>query len=764
MMLDVAEALALASRHQKAGQLAEALACYRAAIAIDPNLPGAHSQLGVVLYQQGQLREAAQSFSTVLALRPGDAQAHANLGRVQFDEGNLVEAEASFRAALAAAPGNARAHDNLGSVLQAAGKLDDAVACYRRSLELNADDAFAHLNLGIILTARGDLSQAESHLRRAAAMDANSPAVRFNLGMLYQAQNNLDAAVAELRSAIDLEPRLIQPYNSLGAVLLEQGKLEAARAAFRQALDIDPNSAEVYCNLGLLEKSACKFTAVVACFEQAARLAPNDFEVHLNFATALGEQGRVDEGIAECRRALELNPCSAAAHNNLGTLLQVLGQVDEAIASYRQAIELNPQDPRAHSNLLYALNFQSGADPRSVFDEHCQWGRRHADPLTARSLPHDNDRTLKRRLRVGYVSPHFFAHAVNSFVEPILASHDRAVCEVYCYSDVVVKDETTARLRGNADHWRDIVGQSDAQLAELIRSDQIDILVDLTGHISSGSRLLAFARKPAPVQVTYIGYQNTTGMRAMDYRLTDAWSDPPDAADELHTERLVRLPGSFFCYLAPTEAPAIDPLPADAAKCVTFGFFNNFAKVSPAVLAAWAEILNRLPDSRLLLLAPTANSLRLRASDTFQRAGIDPQRVELVGRQPYREYLRLIQRADVALDAFPFNGHTTTCDALWMGVPVVMIAGQTYAARFGGTALVSLGLQDFIVDTPGRYIERAVQAGSDVPRLRQLRASLRDAMRASPLLDSVGFTRNLEEAYRQMWTRWCDDASRGESR
>lgn len=763
-MSNVAEALALAARQQKAGQLAEAVASYRAAIAIDPSLPAAHSQLAVALYQLGHLHEAAQSFRAVLGLRPNDAQAHANLGRVHFDLGDFAAAERCFRAALTAAPDSARAHNNLGSVLQAAGKVDEAADCYRRSLELNSDDALARLNLGIILTSTGDLAQAESHLRRAAALDPNSPAVRFNFGMLYRAQNHLEAAAAELRAAIDLAPGLVQPYNSLGAVLLEQGQLESARAAFQQALAIDPGSAEVHNNLGLLEKAACKWSAAVACFEQAARLAPDDFEVHLNFATALGEQGRADEAIAECRRALELNPLSAAAHNNLGTLLQVLGQLHEAVASYRRAIELNPQDPRAHSNLLYALNFQPGADPRSVFAEHCQWGRRHADPLTGRSLPHANDRALTRRLRVGYMSPHFFAHAVNSFVEPILASHDRAACEVFCYSDVVVKDETTARLRGYADHWRDVVGQSDANVAELVRNDQIDILVDLTGHISSGSRLLVFARKPAPVQVTYIGYQNTTGMPAMDYRLTDAWADPPGSADELHTERLIRLPRSFFCYLAPTEAPPIDSLPADNAKCVTFGFFNNFAKVSPTVLEAWAEILSRLPDSRMIMLIPTANSLRRRVIESFQLRGIDPQRVEWVGRQPYREYLRLIQRADVALDAFPFNGHTTTCDALWMGVPVVMIAGNTYAARFGGTALLNLGLQELIADTPEQYIERAVHAGSDVSRLRQLRAGLRDSMLASPLLDAVGFTRNLEVAYRQMWIQWCEQASRGESR
>ncbi len=754
--------VSLGDAQRRAGNIAAATTCYREAIARDPNLPGAHSQLGVLLFQQGQLRDAADSFSAALRLRPDDSQAHANLGRVRFDEGDLAGAEACFRSALATAPQSARSYDNLGSVLQAAGKADEAIACYRRALELSADDVFAHQNLGTLLVSRGELKPAELHLQRAASLEPRSAAARFHLGALYRASNDPDAAAKELRVAIGLEPRLIQAHNLLGAVLLQQNKLDEARAAFRAALEIDPSSSEVYNNLGLLEKAAGRWREAAGFFDRAVHLAPNDFEIHLNFAAALGEQGRMDEGIAECRRALELNPLSAAAHNNLGTLLQVLGQVDEAIVSYRRAVERNPEDPRAHSNLLYALNFQPGLDPRAVFGEHREWSRRHAEPLAVESRPHANDRTPGRRLRVGYVSPHFFAHAVNSFVEPILAAHDPAVCEVYCYSDVIIKDETTDRLRQHADHWRDVVGEGDSQVADLIRKDRIDILVDLTGHISSGSRLLAFARRPAPVQVTYIGYQNTIGMPAMNYRLSDAWADPPGATDELYTERLIRLPRTFFCYLAPAEAPPIDSLPADSAKGVTFGFFNNFAKVSPVVLAAWAEILTNLPNSRLLVLAPSAASLRRRVVEAFERGGINSQRLELVARKPYRDYLRLIQTVDLALDAFPFNGHTTTCDALWMGVPTVMLAGETYASRFGGTALLNLQLQDFITDTPRQYVERAIQMGSDLSRLRELRATLRQRMLASPLLDAAGFTRRLETAYRQMWSDWCEQRGRGE--
>ena len=449
-------------------------------------------------------------------------------------------------------------------------------------------------------------------------------------------------------------------------------------------------------------------------------------------------------------------PLNLPKRTALAVTLQYLGRIDESLAHHRRAIALKPYDAGLHSNLLYMLNFLPGWEPAAIFAEHRAWGRRHADPLTAQAAPHTNDRSTDRRLRVGYVSPHFHAHAVNFFIEPILQAHDHQRFEIYCYADVSQPDETTARLRGFADVWRDVGGMNEAQLAEIVRRDQIDILVDLTGHIAGGRRMLTFARKPAPVQVTYVGYQNTTGMEAMDYRVTDAYADLPGVTDAWHSERLVRLPGTFFCYQPAANAPAVGPLPADVNGYVTFGSFNNYTKVTPAVLTAWAKILGRVSGSRLILQVDVTPSLERMIAETFAGLGVSSERIELVARQSPSAFRELISRADIALDPFPFNGHTTTCDCLWQGVLVVTLSGQTYVQRFGGSGLATLGLQELIAGSADEYVEIAVALAADRRRLARLRTALRERMAASPLMDFDGFTCHLEAAYRQMWQRWCD--------
>jgi predicted O-linked N-acetylglucosamine transferase (SPINDLY family) len=319
---------------------------------------------------------------------------------------------------------------------------------------------------------------------------------------------------------------------------------------------------------------------------------------------------------------------------------------------------------------------------------------------------------------------------------------------------VVAPDDVTGRLKSSVDVWRETGAVSDGRLAEMVREDRIDILVDLAGHIG-GNRLLVFARKPAPIQVTYIGYQNTTGMTAMDYRLTDERADPPGVTDEFYTERLVRLPNSFFCYKPSEEAPPVTPLPARASGQITFGYFNNFTKVTPHVMEAWFEILKRVPDSQLLVLAPGGGFVERRLRELARESDIDPQRITLCDRQPCSGYMRLIQRADVALDPFPFNGHTTTCDSIWMGVPVVMLEGNTYASRFGGSVLANVGLEGLIARSVDEYVNVAVKLAGDVDRLARLREELRARMASSPLLDFAGFARHVEVAYRQMWRTWC---------
>jgi protein O-GlcNAc transferase len=743
-----------AQRH--AGRLDEAIAAYRTALAIQPGVTQIHVMLAGAQLSAGRTDEAIANLREALRLSPEDNQARARLGHALHEQGQLSEAEACFRRVLRADPGSAEAHFNLAGVLQSQGKHDDAVASYRAALAIDPQLADAHNNLGTILKDRGMAAEAIEQFQSALSIQSNHAPALTNLGLVFDSQDRYDAAAQCYRAAATADPSSALAHYSLGAMLARQGQLSNALDCYQQALQIDANYVAAHLGVSHVLQLQGKWEAAIACCERAIQIDPNSAEAYSNLGAALSEHGRRDEAILCFERAIQNKPNFALAHGNLAVALQALGRLDEAIDEHRRAVELAPDNSGLHSNLLYLLNYHPAYDPQTLFRQHRAWGERHADPLLAQSAPHRPDRSPVRRLRVGYVSPHFMAHAVNFFVEPILAMHDHEQFEVTCYSDLAIEDETTRRLRGYADRWRTTVHDPNEQLAELVRQDQIDILVDLTGHISGGKRMLMFARKPAPIQVTYIGYQNTTGMRAMDYRLTDDWSDPAGTTDSLHTERLVRLPTAFFCYLPSSDAPPPTSLPAASAQHVTFGSFNNFAKVTSDVLAAWAAILARVSRSRLIILGDMAASLRERIVQTFSDRGIGSERIELVHRVPRNRYLELINRVDIALDPFPFNGHTTTCDCLWQGVPVVTLAGQTYASRFGSSSHRVLGLEELIAKTSNEYVEIAASLAYDLPRLMALRDGLRGRMAASALVDYPAFTRRLEAAYRRMWQEWLE--------
>jgi len=463
-----------------------------------------------------------------------------------------------------------------------------------------------------------------------------------------------------------------------------------------------------------------------------------------------------DLATAASRAAVALQGDSPSAAAHLAAALQAQGDLDGTIAAHRRAVELKPDSAEAHSNLLYVLNFHPAQSTEQLFAEHRAWAERHAEPLTALAPPHGNDRKQARRLRVGYVSAHFREHSVSFFSLPLLESHNPDKVEVFAYSNSGDIDAITERFKKVAT-WRQIEGLSDEAAAQQIRDDQIDILVDLTGHIG-GNRLPLFARKPAPVQVTYLGYQNTTGMTAMDYRLTDALADPPGTTDAFYTEKLVRLPGSFFCYRPPDAAPEVNELPALASGRVTLGWLNFLAKTTPEAIQMWSRLLTAVPTAQLLVLAYRPGAFEERVLDAMAAAGVDPARVEIVNWRPPDAYLRLHHRIDIALDSFPFNGHTTICNALWMGVPSVARQGSSYASRFGGTALANLGLEELIAHSDEEYVEIVARLAGDLPKLAELRRGLRDRMAASPLMDAKTFTSNVEQAYRQMWQRWCRGA------
>lgn len=578
----------------------------------------------------------------------------------------------------------------------------------------------------------------------------------INLGQLAEQRGAADEARQYYALALRLQPDLPRALVNRGVELQRAGNLLAALELYDRALRVQPDYALAHFNRATACKRLLRVEEAVEDYQAALRCEPNYPDAYNNLAVIYHETGRPEEAVEACRQGLAVAPDSAALYANLAIALHMLGLGDDAMAAYQKVVELRPNSAADHSNLLYATNFHPAFDAATIFAEHCRWAERHADSLTASAVPHVNERTPDRRLRVGYVSPYFRTHAVNSFVEPLLTAHDHAACEMFCYADGWQRDAASARLQSVADHWRDVQSLSDEALAQRVRDDRIDILIDLTGHIG-GNRLLAFARRPAPVQVTYLGYQNTTGMRAMDFRLTDAWADPPGLTDTWHTEQLVRLPRAFFCYQPSELSPEITPLPALASGRVTFGSFNNFAKVTPRVLDAWFEILHRVPGSRLLLLAQQAGSLRARLDQRAAQRGIDAARIELCDKRPMADYLRLVQQADIALDPFPMNGHTTTCDALWMGVPVVMLAGQSYVTRFGGSALLQVGLDRLIALSVEQYVETAVSLAVDLPALARMRQELRPRMATSALLDFSGFAREVESAYRTMWRRWCQD-------
>jgi predicted O-linked N-acetylglucosamine transferase (SPINDLY family) len=462
------------------------------------------------------------------------------------------------------------------------------------------------------------------------------------------------------------------------------------------------------------------------------------------------------------QRAVELKPDYPDALYNLGALHHALIEIPKSIEYYRKCLALKPDYRVAQSSLLLAMHYLVPFDQKAIYDESVRlWGGESPSPYpsTSRGLPRDptgyreRGKEAGRRLRIGYVSADLFLHSVSFFIEPILEARDRSQFEVFVYSSVINPDATTRRLASYVDQWRDVAALSDERLAQMIRSDQIDILVDLSGH-TSHNRMPAYALKPAPVQVTYLGYPNTTGLRAMDYRIADPVADPPGADDALYVEKLVRLPRTAWCYRPPADAPEVSELPAIRNGYVTFGSFNNLAKLNEPLIAAWCRLLEGVPGARLLIKSATLehDSVRQRLIATFASHGIGEDRLQVLGRVvKYNEHLRWYNQVDLSLDTFPYNGTTTTCESLWMGAAVVTWAGDHHVSRVGKSLLMQVGLGEMITTSEAQYIERAVELARDTARIAELRATLRDRMRRSSLTDGAAMARDIEAAYLQMW-------------
>jgi predicted O-linked N-acetylglucosamine transferase (SPINDLY family) len=603
----------------------------------------------------------------------------------------------------------------------------------------------------------GRLAEAEICYRRVLAAQPDHADALHLLGVIAHQAKHHDLAVEMIGRAINRNAKDPLYFCNLGAALKELGKLGEAVAAYRQAIRLKPDLAEAHSNLGVALFDQAKIEEAVAAYRQAIRIKPDYAEAHYNLGNALTDQYKLDEAVAAHRQAIRLKPDYAEAHCNLGIALSDQCRLDEALAAYRQAIRLKPDYAEAHSNLLLCLNRDDRMTADQLFAAHREWNERHGRQAP-RPVAHANDRGAGRRLRIGYVSPDFWLHSVAFFVEPLLKSHDRQAVEVFCYAEVVRPDTATAHLRGLADRWLVTVGMSDEKLAERIRADGIDILVDLAGH-TARNRLRVFARKPAPVQVTWLGYPNTTGLEAIDYRLVDAVTDPAGEADAWASETLVRLDGGFLCYGGLKGAPQPAAPPCLQSGTLTFGSFNNPTKVSAATFNAWATLLCRLPRARLLLKGKQFADATTRALFLARlgERGVAAERVELLAWLPdAAAHLAVYHRVDIALDPFPYNGTTTTCEALWMGVPVVTLRGDRHAGRVGASLLGQVGLTDLIGNSVEEYVEIAHALAGNPARLNELRRALRPRLAASPLCDGGAFARKTEAAFRRMWQRWCE--------
>ena len=586
---------------------------------------------------------------------------------------------------------------------------------------------------------------------------------RINIeGVLQQAlafheKGNLIEADALYNRILELEPRQPEALHLSGVVAHQRGEHEKAIELIGRAISHKSNDSRYYNNLGEAFRAFNKNGKAITCYKKAIQLNSKDQSAWSNLGIVFKSQGKLKEAVASYERALAIDPVNANTHNNLGNALFDQGETEKAIGVFRRLLALKPHFAEAHSNYLLLQNYSPVLDEEKISMEHKAWVEKNKVDLLKISTFWDN-RNPEKKLKIGYLSPDFKKHSIAFFLEPILAHHNKEEFDIFCYSAVISPDDTTARMKELVTHWRSIVGLSDEKATALIRKDGIDILIDLAGHTAK-NRLPVFLHKPAPVQVSYLGYPNCTNLPTIDYRLTDSFADPPGRTDKWNTETLVRLNPTAWCYRPLNDFPPVSELPAREVDSITFGSFNNINKLNEKIINLWGRILNQFGNARLVLksrsLADTFVQERIHKQ--FATMGIIEERVILHPHDSssYR-HLERYHDVDIAMDTFPYNGTTTTCESLYMGVPVITLEGKAHRSRVGVSLLNQVGLQHLIAKNEEEYVAIACSLTSDLDELAELRKSLRSRMEKSPLMDEVGFTRGLENAYREMWKKWVN--------
>ena len=585
----------------------------------------------------------------------------------------------------------------------------------------------------------------------------------LNQANVYFQQGQLAQAGALYQSVLEKDPYNADAYEQLGLIAHKQGNIPLAEQLITNAIKMDPKRARAQYMLGCIYAATHQTEKAIACYKKTVALQPKLIEAHNNLGVLYKNQENYDQAMASFQTVVKLNPRSGFALSNFGNALKDSGRMKEAVEVLERATKAEPELAAAYSNLLVALNYLDEIDANDVFQAHLKWGKHVPQKLPPNRFDFKNrDQTPGRKLRVAYVSPDFHTHSVAYFIEPVLRAHDHDKFEIYAYYNNTIIDATRDRIKTLVDQWRDVEALSELEFAELVYQDQIDILIDMTGHMAD-NRLAVFYQKPAPIQVTWLGYPNTTGLSQIDYRVSDDIADPIGQAERFHAESLVRLNDGFLCYQGNEQLQEAKTTPGLANNRITFGSFNNVVKVTSKVIQVWAKILNAIPNSDLVIKSKqlSDDATRGRFLEAFSREGITPDRLKVYGLLPdMAAHMSLYDAIDIGLDPFPYNGTTTTCEALWMGVPVIALKGQVHASRVSASILNRVKLDDFVADSEEAYVELAIEKAKHMDALNDIRLNLREVMKASPLCNAQNFTRELEASFQKMWRTYIGAESK----
>jgi predicted O-linked N-acetylglucosamine transferase (SPINDLY family) len=778
---DASGAASLGLREHQAGRLAEAEAHYRAALAKDPDHVDAWHFLGVIALQRGDPAQAVHLISNALSRNASNAAAYNNLGNALAALGKRLESLSAYLEAIALEPESADALCNLGNAFRSLGKLEKAIGCYQRALAITpdlqpaqaglksaleeaaprgaapaqgVDPSEADIRRGLLLQEQGRIDEAIECYRAILGLRAEVPEAHFNLGNAYKDQGRLDEAIASFQQALALAPDFAAAHANLGSAFLQQGRQREALICFGKAIALEPELAEAHFNLGIASYHVGDLRTAKAALTRYLRFRPQDRAALLTLGESYARSNELDEAAGCLERVLADSPNDAAAHNLLGNLRRNQARHAEAMRHYEIAILHDDHPVVVYQNLLFCMMCAGTYSAADIHARHVEFARRFEQPLLSLQPPAATVPDPERRLRIGYVSPEFRSNVVGHYVQPILENHDRAAFEVHCYFTGSNRDVVTGRLSLLVDEWHDVGALSDDEIASLVRAHKIDVLIDLCGH-GPGNRILVFARKPAPVQVSYLDYSATTGLSSIDHRLTTAYCDPVGTSERYYSEKLFRLADAYWTYNPALRAP-ISALPMQSNGHVTFGSFNLYYRITTEVVDLWARLLAAIAGSRLVIVGVATGSTEAALVERFGRAGVARDRMSIYGLLSYERYNELMGSVDVALAPFPYNGATTVMDCLWNGLPVVaQEGGETFSSRLGCAVLAELGLTELIARNDDEYVRIASELASAMPRLIGLRGSLRQRLEGSSLRDFPRFTRGLELAYRSMWKDWC---------